>query len=109
MSTTGGAFVVLTTIFPPTEAIRRIAKQQPDRVVVVGDQKTPREWAHPGVQYLAPDAQLANGWRTAELLPWNHYSRKIIGYLHAAAQGAEAIVDLDDDNIPHAEWGFPAF
>jgi STELLO glycosyltransferases len=102
-------FVVLTTIFPPTEAVCKAASQDGGRVIVVGDRKTPADWSCDGVEYLSPDAQLATGWRTAELIPWNRYGRKMVGYLRAIAQGSDAIVDLDDDNIPHADFGFPSF
>ena len=33
-----------------------------------------------------------------ELIPWNHFGRKNIGYLFAIEQGAEVIWDFDDDN-----------
>lgn len=34
------------------------------------------------------------------MLPWNHYSRKNIGYLYAIEHGATIIYDTDDDNEP---------
>ena len=34
------------------------------------------------------------------ILPWNHYSRKNIGYLYALEHGASIIYDTDDDNTP---------
>lgn len=34
----------------------------------------------------------------AELLPWNHYARKNIGYLFALSHGAKIIYETDDDN-----------
>lgn len=47
--------------------------------------------------------------RLARSLPANHYCRKMLGYLRAMELGASVIVDTDDDNIPKAGWGFPAF
>ena len=38
------------------------------------------------------------GYEIAKLLPWNHYSRKNIGYLFAMEQGAKIIYETDDDN-----------
>ncbi len=32
-------------------------------------------------------------------LPWNHFSRKNVGYYYAISQGAEIIFDFDDDNL----------
>jgi len=37
-------------------------------------------------------------------LPWNSYTRKNIGYIHAISLGAEIIYDTDDDNIPLNNW-----
>jgi hypothetical protein len=109
MSSPGRRFVVVTSIFSPTRTIHEVAKQDGGRVIVVGDRKTPADWSCDGVEYLSPDAQLATGWRTAEVHPWNRYGRKMIGYLEAIARGSEAIVDLDDDNVPNADFGFPPF
>lgn len=42
-------------------------------------------------------------------LPFNHYSRKMLGYLKAIEMDADYIIDTDDDNIPKANWTFPCF
>ena len=42
-------------------------------------------------------------------LPFNHYSRKMLGYLYAMRAGADIIIDTDDDNIPYDNFGFPEF
>ena len=101
--------IVITTIFPPSEAVKRFAAMEEWALVVVGDRKTPADWNHPGVKYVDPDNQLNAGWQIAEKLPWNHYARKMVGYLEAMALGADIIADTDDDNIPGADWAFPAF
>lgn len=98
-------FIVITSIFPPTEAVRAFAALDGWQVVVVGDRKTPPEWALDGVTYLSPSDQESLGFRTVERLPWNHYGRKMVGYLYAMQHGAELILDTDDDNIPKPEWG----
>lgn len=33
----------------------------------------------------------------------------MIGYILSAREGAETIIDIDDDNIPYSDWDFPAF
>jgi hypothetical protein len=33
----------------------------------------------------------------------------MIGYLEAMSNGAESIIDTDDDNIPKDNWSFPDF
>jgi hypothetical protein len=101
--------VVITTIHPPSTTVRRLARRQDWRVIVAGDRKTPPDWSWPGVLYLSPEAQQAAGWETARLLPWDHYARKMVGYLAAMRQGAEVIADLDDDNFPYPSWDFPPF
>jgi hypothetical protein len=78
-------------------------------MVVVGDRKTPPGWTLDGVTYLAPEAQTTLGFETTALLPWNHYCRKMVGYLYAMREGAEVIAETDDDNLPKASWACPEF
>ncbi len=75
-------------------------------LVVVGDRKTPADWSCPPAQYLGPDASTG---ALAAALPWNHYSRKMLGYLHAVRLGADVIYDTDDDNVPKSAWAVPSF
>ena len=101
-------YVVMTSIFPPSEAVRKfVALGLP--VVVIGDHKTPREWRCPGVEFIDVDRQSSLTYRVLDRLPFNHYSRKLIGYLVAWGRGANVIVDADDDNVPSAGWAVPAF
>lgn len=98
-------YVVITSVNSPTEAIRAFADQKSWQLIVVGDKKTPSPWAIDGVIYIAPEQQ--NEYPLN--IPWNHYSRKMIGYLYAMNHGASVIADSDDDNIPLGRWGFPPF
>jgi len=83
-------------------------------VTVVGDLKTPlsvREFCEGltdefgiDVDYLSVDDQrrLIEQWELLELdryLPYNSIQRRNVGYLAAAAEGADVIVSLDDDNL----------
>jgi len=97
-------FIVITSIFRPTEAIEKFAKLKDWKVIVVGDKKTDVDWNYPGVTYLSPEAQQEVANRFSGLLPWNSYTRKNIGYLHAISQGARVIYESDDDNIPLDNW-----
>jgi hypothetical protein len=101
--------VVITSIFKPTEAVKKFAARDDIKVIVVGDLKTPDGWGLNGVTYISPDEQTKSCFRLTELLPWNHYSRKMVGYLAAIRSGASVIIDTDDDNIPYENWGFPNF
>ncbi|MDQ1600739.1 MAG: hypothetical protein QOD68_2213 [Actinomycetota bacterium] len=98
--------LVITTINPPTSAVRGFAAAEGWQVYVAGDRKTPADWECPGVQYISHAEQTS---RLGRELPSNHYARKMLGYLRAVADGATVIADSDDDNIPRSDWGFPAF
>jgi len=97
-------FIVITSIFPPTEAVKLFAKQPGWQLIVVGDKKSPPDWKWPGVIYLGPDDQEKLGFEILSHLPWNHYCRKMVGYLYALRHGAEVIYDTDDDNLPKPGW-----
>ena len=102
-------FIVITTIFPPTTAVRTYASMKGWSLVVVGDKKTPDPWFCDRAEYLSANAQSALAFELSRALPWNHYCRKMLGYLLAARRGAGIIVDTDDDNTPKSNWGFPGF
>jgi hypothetical protein len=97
-------FIIITSIFKPNAAIRAYAKLSNYQLVVVGDKKSPANWQYDNVTYLSPDDQLAMDFEITKLLPWNHYCRKMVGYLYAIKHGAELIIDTDDDNIPLENW-----
>ena len=102
-------YVVITSIFAPTEAVAKIATVSDYQLVVAGDKKSPVSWQVDGVEYLSVADQEAQGFSLSTKLPFNHYGRKMMGYLHAIQAGASVIVDTDDDNIPYDGWVFPAF
>lgn len=109
---------VLTTIHEPTEAIHGLLRQEGWCACVVADLATPLQpWRKmlqqkPGLKrrivVLDPARQiraiqrnasnLAGLGDLAQLLPWNHFGRKNLGYLYAIQQGAHSIWDFDDDN-----------
>lgn len=86
-------FCVLTTINSPTEAISVLHELFSDKLIVVGDTKTPK-WEFKNSQFINPSTNEVK----------NHYARKNIGYLEAMRQGAKMIYDTDDDNIPNKKW-----
>lgn len=100
-------WIVITTINPPTSAVRRLARWVGCgwAVVVVGDKKTPTNWQVDGVTYLSPGEQKRLFPDLADLLLYGHYARKNLGYLYAMAQGARVIIDTDDDNAPYDDFG----
>jgi hypothetical protein len=102
-------FVVVTSIFDPTSAVQTLAELDAWELVVVADEKTPRDWFVEGARLLAVERQRDLPYRLAGLLPWNHYARKTLGYLYAIEAGAQLIWDTDDDNLPRAGWQLPTF
>jgi len=101
--------IVITSIFKPTEAIFAFSKLENYKLIVVGDKKTPNDWHCKNVDYISVDEQTNLNFDLIKVLPYNHYCRKMIGYLKAIKNGAEYIVDTDDDNIPKDRWSFPNF
>jgi hypothetical protein len=102
-------YIVMTSIFNPTEAVIAFSKMDDHQLLVVGDKKTPEDWCCKNVDYIPLLQQESSGIKLAEVLPYNHYCRKMLGYLKAIENGADCIIDTDDDNIPKSKWYFPAF
>ncbi|MBT8550354.1 DUF288 domain-containing protein [Polynucleobacter paneuropaeus] len=101
--------VVITSIFPPTEAVKKFSEKFPGKVIIVGDKKSPSDYKCDDVNFIPFDVQLNSKFEISKLLPPNHYCRKMLGYLFAIEAGATQIIDTDDDNIPKALYSFPEF
>jgi len=102
-------FIIITSINNPTEAILKCSLLPDYKVIVVGDVKSPILYDCPGVDFLSVNDQKLLAFKIPGMLPLNHYSRKMVGYLVAIQNGARRIVDTDDDNIPYDDWDFPEF
>ena len=95
--------IVVTTINAPTQAVidlRDGCVQTGAKFWIIGDSKSPKDFSLPGVEYLDVDSQVATGFEYARIVPTRHYARKNVGYLCAMRDGAEVIVETDDDNLP---------
>jgi len=101
--------IVITSIFSPTEAVRKFANMEDYQVIVIGDKKTPTNWHYPSTDFISVEAQAHLDFELCRLLPYNHYSRKMLGYLKSMENGVDFIIDTDDDNIPKQDWRFPDF
>lgn len=101
--------IVITSIFEPTEAVMEFSKKTEYHLIVVGDKKTPADWHCDNADFISVDQQEHSGFQLASVLPFNHYCRKMLGYLKAIKDGADCIADTDDDNIPSENWNFPEF
>jgi hypothetical protein len=97
-------YIIITSIFNPTKAVELFSKFPDWNLIVVGDKKTASDWSHPNVEFISSSAQEKIGTDFVNSLPWNSYTRKNIGYVHAISNGASIIYDTDDDNIPLDNW-----
>lgn len=95
--------LVVTTINPPTAALVSLAQgAQTNRrhFLVIGDRKSPADFALPGADYYDLRRQRETGFQFAKVAPVGHYARKNVGYLLAIRSGAGSILETDDDNFP---------
>jgi hypothetical protein len=97
------ATVVLTTINPPNPKIEKWAEVSGNKVIVVGDNKTPSYWNHKSCDFISIVDQKEGAFKISKSILENHYTRKNIGYLYALENDASMIIDTDDDNFPYPE------
>jgi hypothetical protein len=101
--------ILITTINSPGVPASAFGKVSGWRLMVVGDRKTPDGWEKTPYWFISAKDQERLSFSIMKDLPWNHYARKMVGYLMAMAEGAERIADSDDDNAPLPNWEFPVF
>jgi hypothetical protein len=97
-------FIAVTTVFPPTEGVMKFSSLPGYQTIVAGDEKTPADWQCSNVVYISLKEQAKMNYGIVKLLPVNHYCRKMIAYICAIKQGAQILIDTDDDNIPKSNW-----
>ena len=93
--------VIITTINKPTETILKHIQNTEYDVIIVGDNKTPNDYKNLNCIYIDIQSQKKLFPELCELLPYNHYCRKNLGYLYAIKKGYKIIYETDDDNIPY--------
>jgi hypothetical protein len=93
--------VIITTINKPTETILKHINNKEYDIIIVGDNKTPDDYSNLECIYLDILSQKKLFPELSELLPYNHYCRKNLGYLYAIKKGYKIIYETDDDNIPY--------
>lgn len=102
-------YIVITSINAPNQAMKLFAEGARERganFIVIGDTKSPADFFLDGATYYSVDRQIAAFSEFSKLCPTRHYARKNVGYLIAMREGAEVIVDTDDDNLPYESfWG----
>lgn len=95
-------YCIITTINLPTKSIEKLYDIFGERLIVVGDKKTPKDWKYKEAQYIL-DLPDQKGYYEG-YAPCNSYARKNIGYMAAIKNKAELIFETDDDNIPNMNW-----
>jgi len=96
--------VIITTINSPTETILKHIENKDYDVIIVGDTKTPDSYTSLNCIYLDIPAQKKLFAELSDVLPYNHYCRKNLGYLYAIKKGYKVIYETDDDNIPYSNF-----
>lgn len=95
--------LVVTSIAAPNDVLRSLAQgsiANGIHFIMIGDVPSPKDFHLEGCDFYSLDRQSETGLRTAGLVPKRHYARKNIGYLLAAREGADIIIETDDDNFP---------
>lgn len=97
-------FLVITSIASQEHPVlRQFAKESGEHqipFIVVGDTKSPIDFHIEGCDFYSVERQQSLDFELAKQLPVRHYARKNLGYLIAMKEGAEVIIETDDDNIP---------
>ena len=97
--------IVVTTVNGITEGMERFSKSENWELVIVSDRKTPVITGKGDFTSILDIIwQESTNYMFTPLCPYNHYARKNIGYIYAIRNGAEEILDTDDDNIPYDNW-----
>jgi len=99
--------VIVTSIASPNPVLTQIAQETGERNIrfyVIGDRKSPSNFILDNCHYYSLENQKRLSFKYAELCPEASYARKNIGYLLALADGAQSLLETDDDNFP--ECGF---
>jgi len=95
--------LVITSINPVNEILQCIAKKAKEHsysLIIVGDTKSPRDFFLEHGKYYSIRSQKKIDLMFAQKCPHNTYARKNIGYLLAMQNGADYILETDDDNLP---------
>ena len=95
--------LVVTTIAEPTPAMIELAQgcvSNGIQCIVIGDTSGPATFDLPGCRFIDMAEQAGLGLRYGRLCPTRSYARKNIGYLLAWRDGADILIETDDDNFP---------
>lgn len=94
---------IITTINDINDTFIKNLIDENYNCIIVGDKKTnPQNYqSEKSVIYVPADCESFP--EISRSLPYNHYCRKNLGYLHAIRQGVKSVLDTDDDNFPKSD------
>lgn len=99
--------IIVTSISSPNKIMRALAEgamKNEFEFIVIGDLKSPEEFVLDGCNYFDIERQCNTKFKFATKCPTSHYARKNIGYLLAINNGANVIIETDDDNMPRESF-----
>ena len=96
-------YIIITSINPITEAVKKFAEINGWHVLIIGDNKSIR-YNGSNLTFLDLNDQKNLNLSSFNTTPINHYSRKNLGYLYAIKNNADLIYDTDDDTFPYENW-----
>jgi hypothetical protein len=102
--------LVITSISAPNAVMKSFAKGAKEHgvnFIVIGDSKSPEKFSLKGCTFYSLAEQKKLDFEIASCCPEKHYARKNIGYLIAIREGAEVIIESDDDNFPFDSFWKP--
>jgi hypothetical protein len=95
--------MVVTSINKPTPEFLEILRMRSSKfesIIVIGDIKSELGWELDGIDYYDVHRQRGLPSGLSKLAPFNHYSRKNLGYLIQFEKELDWIYETDDDNYP---------
>ena len=75
------------------------AKKYNTSLIVIGDTKSPATFDIEGCDFYSIERQIGLGFELTKGLPTKHYARKNVGYLAAIKNGANVIIETDDEGV----------
>ncbi len=94
---------VVTSISEPNDVLKELSRGCLEYGVsfyMMGDKASPKGFYIEGCEFYDLERQYQTNFETANICLTKHYARKNIGYLLTIKNGANVILETDDDNMP---------
>lgn len=99
--------LIVTSIAAPNAVLKALAdgcREHDFRFIVIGDERSPADFQLDNCRFYSLTQQRELEFEFARKCPTRHYARKNIGYLVALKDGAEVLIETDDDNFPEEDF-----